>query len=84
LAASCQSFFGARAINRQLLYLWLRNDWFMKSKLIYWIPVVGVVVSLMHYSKENGMKAIWAYYQAFVLVILIWIAAYLQSGAHGS
>lgn len=51
----------------------------MNNKLIYWIPIVGVVVTLMHYSKENGMSAFWAYYQAFVLVVIIWFIAYLQS-----
>lgn len=56
----------------------------MNNKLIYWIPIVGVFVSLVHYDKENGMRPIWAYYQAIVLVVLIWVIAYLQSSAtHG-
>jgi TRAP-type uncharacterized transport system fused permease subunit len=63
----------------EIVPLIFRNDWFMNNKLIYWIPIVGVVVTLMHYSKDNGMSAFWAYYQAFVLVIIIWIIAYLQS-----
>jgi hypothetical protein len=51
----------------------------MNNKLIYWIPIVGVVVSLMHYERENGMGSFWAYYQAFALVVVIWLIAYLQS-----
>ena len=51
----------------------------MKNKLIYWIPIVGMFVSLIHYDKENGMSAAWSYYQAAVLVVIIWIIAYLQS-----
>jgi len=56
----------------------------MGNKLIYWIPIVGVIVTLMHYEKENGMSPFWAYYQAFTLVVVIWVLAYLQSSAgHG-
>lgn len=51
----------------------------MNNKLIYWIPIVGVFVSLVNYDKENGMGAFWSYYQAFALVVVIWIVAYLQS-----
>jgi len=50
----------------------------MTSKLILWIPIVGVFVSLANFSKENGMGAFWAYYQAFMLVIFIWVIAFLQ------
>jgi len=50
----------------------------MNSKLIYWIPVVGVFVSLVKYDKDNGMGAGWCYYQAFTLVILIWVAAFFS------
>jgi hypothetical protein len=48
------------------------------SKTIYWIPIVGVFVSLVNFDKENGMGAFWAYYQAFMLVIFIWVIAFLQ------
>jgi hypothetical protein len=51
----------------------------MNNKLILWLPIVGAFVSLAHYDKENGMKPIWAYYQAAALVVIIWIIAYLQS-----
>ena len=51
----------------------------MNNKLIYWIPIVGVIVSLMHYEKENGMGSLWAYYQTFVIVAIIWVVAFLQS-----
>jgi hypothetical protein len=50
----------------------------MNSKLIYWIPIVGVFISLVNYDKDNGMGPIWGYYQAAMLVIFIWIIAYLQ------
>lgn len=59
-----------------------RRDWFMNSKLIYWIPVVGVFVTLMKYDKDNGMGAGWCYYQAFILVIAIWIAAFFSYAGH--
>ena len=52
----------------------------MNNKLIYWIPIVGVFVSLIHYEKDNGMGAGWGYYQAAMLVIFIWVIAFLQSG----
>ena len=53
----------------------------MKSKLIYWIPIVGVFVSLVHYEKDNGMGPGWGYYQAGTLVVFIWIIAWLQSSS---
>jgi hypothetical protein len=52
----------------------------MVSKTIYWIPIVGVFVSLVHWDKENGMGAFWAYYQAATLIVFIWIMAFLQYG----
>ena len=51
----------------------------MKNKLIYWIPIVGLIFSLMHYDKENGMSVFWSYYQTGVLVVFIWVMAYIQS-----
>lgn len=54
----------------------------MKNRLIYWIPVLGVFLSLVQYDKDNGMGAFWAYYQAFMLVILIWVISFLQYGGH--
>lgn len=53
----------------------------MGNKVILWIPILGVFVSLAHYDKENGMPAIWSFYQAFMMVVIIWILAYLQSSA---
>jgi hypothetical protein len=47
----------------------------MGNKLIYWIPIVGVFVSLAHYEKENGMNAFWSYYQAVMLMASISIVA---------
>jgi hypothetical protein len=55
------------------------DDWFMNSKLILWIPVVGAFICLVKYDKENGLGPFWAYYQAVMLVVIIWIVAYLQS-----
>lgn len=52
----------------------------MTNKLIYWIPIVGVFVSLANFDKENGMPVYWAYYQAGMLVIFIWVMAFLQYG----
>jgi hypothetical protein len=52
----------------------------MTSKLIYWIPIVGAFVSLVNYEKENGLGALWAYYQTAVLLVIIWVAAFLQAG----
>ena len=52
----------------------------MTNKLVYWIPIVGVFVSLVQYDKENGMSPGWAYYQAGMLVVFIWIIAFLQYG----
>jgi hypothetical protein len=52
----------------------------MTSKLIYWIPIVGAFVSLVNFDKENGMRSGWAYYQAFMLVVFIWLMAFLQTG----
>jgi len=52
----------------------------MTNKLILWIPIVGVFVSLVNWDKENGMSAFWAYYQAFMLIVVIWVIAFLQYG----
>lgn len=52
----------------------------MTSKTIYWIPIVGVFVSLVNFDKENGMGAFWAYYQTAMLIVLIWVIAFLQYG----
>jgi len=50
------------------------------NKIIYWVPIVGVFVSLVNWDKENGMGTFWAYYQAFTLIIFIWVLAFLQYG----
>lgn len=52
----------------------------MTNKLILWIPIVGVFVCLVNWDKENGMGAFWAYYQAFTLILLIWVIAFVQYG----
>ena len=52
----------------------------MANKLIYWIPIIGIFVSLVNFDKENGMGTLWAYYQAAMLVVFIWIMAFLQYG----
>ena len=48
------------------------------NKLIYWIPIVGVFVSLVQYDKENGMSIFWSYYQTGMIVVIIWIIAYIS------
>jgi hypothetical protein len=50
----------------------------MTNKLIYWIPIVGVFVSLVNFDKENGMSVGWCYYQAGTLVVFIWIMAFIS------
>jgi len=52
----------------------------MANKLIYWIPIIGMFVSLVNYDKDNGMSVFWCYYQAAMLVVFIWIMAFLQYG----
>jgi hypothetical protein len=49
----------------------------MINKLIYWIPIIGVFVSLMRYDKENDMSIFWSYYQAVMIIASIWIITYL-------
>jgi hypothetical protein len=49
----------------------------MSSKLIYWIPVVGIFVSLAHYDKDNEMGAFWSYYQAIMIMAIIWIFTFI-------
>lgn len=43
----------------------------MENKLIYWIPVVGLLFSLFNYDKDNGMAPWWSYYQAVMVIALI-------------
>ena len=71
---------GCGSVTGNLCNFALCNGWFMTNKLIYWIPIVGVFVTLVHFEKDNGMGVFWAYYQAFMLVIFIWIMAFLQYG----
>jgi hypothetical protein len=47
----------------------------MGNKLIYWLPIIGIFVSLAHYDKDNGMIAFWSYYQAVMLMASISIVA---------
>lgn len=58
--------------------LFLRNDWFMINKLIYWIPIVGVFVSLANYDKDNDMGTFWSYYQAVMILATIWIVTFVS------
>jgi hypothetical protein len=55
------------------------SDWFMHNKLIYWIPIVGVIVSLVHYEKDNGMGTFWSAYQTAMILIIIWTVAFLST-----
>jgi hypothetical protein len=50
----------------------------MNNKLIYWIPIVGVLVSLVNYHKDNEMGVFWAYYQAVVTMAIIFILTYIS------
>jgi len=43
----------------------------MNNKLIYWIPIVGIFVSLVNYDKDNGMNTFWNFYQAAMTMIFI-------------
>lgn len=52
----------------------------MTNKLILWVPIVGVFVSLVNWDKENGMGTFWAYYQAITLILFIWVIAFVQYG----
>ena len=50
----------------------------MGYKLIYWIPFVGVLISLVNYKKDNEMSPFWAYYQAVVTMGLIFTVTYIS------
>jgi hypothetical protein len=50
----------------------------MNNKLIYWIPVVGVLLSLVYYKKENDMGGFWPYYQTVFTMASIWLITYLS------
>jgi hypothetical protein len=52
----------------------------MSNKLKYWVPIVGVFVTLVHYEKDNGMSVGWCYYQAAVLIVIIWIVSFFSYG----
>ncbi len=45
----------------------------MNNKLVYWIPVMGVFVSLAQFDKENDLGVVWPYYQAVMILAIIWI-----------
>jgi TRAP-type uncharacterized transport system fused permease subunit len=51
----------------------------MHNKLIYWIPIVGIVVTLVHYDKDNGMSTFWSAYQTTMLLLIIWVVAFLST-----
>ena len=48
----------------------------MSYKLLYWIPIIGVFVSLVKYEKENDLGVFWPYYQAVMIIATIWIFTY--------
>lgn len=52
----------------------------MTNKLIYWVPIVGVFVTLAHYDRDNGMNAFWCYYQTAMLLAIIWILSFVFYG----
>jgi membrane protein YdbS with pleckstrin-like domain len=52
----------------------LRKGCRMNNKLLYWIPVIGLLISLFNFEKENGMPDWWSYYQAVMVIALISIA----------
>lgn len=43
----------------------------MDNKLIYWVPVVGFLVCIARYEKENSMGLLWSYYQAAMVIAFI-------------
>ena len=49
----------------------------MNNKLIYWIPIVGVFVSLAQFDKELDLGAAWPYYQALMIMSVIWIISFI-------
>ena len=51
----------------------------MQNKLIYWIPIVGIFVSLVHYDKDNGMGTFWSAYQTAMILVIIWTVAFLST-----
>jgi hypothetical protein len=48
----------------------------MTNKLIYWVPIVGIFVSLAHYERDNEMVPFWHYYQAVMIMAFISIIAF--------
>ena len=50
----------------------------MKNKFLYWIPVVGIFVTLLKYEEDNGMGMGWMYYQTISLMSCIAIMTYLM------
>ena len=42
-----------------------------ENKSLFWIPVLGIFVSLINYDKENGMGDGWNYYQALCVMLFI-------------
>ncbi len=49
----------------------------MNNKLIYWIPIVGIFVSLAQFDKETDLGAVWPYYQAVMILAIIWIVTFV-------
>ncbi len=43
----------------------------MNNKLIYWVPIVGIFISLVNYDKDNGMPFFWNFYQAVMVMTFI-------------
>jgi hypothetical protein len=51
----------------------------VQNKTIYWIPLVGVFVSLYNYDKDNGMSRAWNYYQAVMIMLFIAIMSLIAT-----
>ena len=75
----CGNFFGADQLLIINVTLRSRSELFMHSKLIYWIPIVGVFVTLAHYDKDNGMGTFWSAYQTAMILGIIWIVAFFST-----
>jgi hypothetical protein len=79
LSLTAASFWGAGQLLVINVTLISRSEFFMHSKLIYWIPIVVVFVTLAHYDKDNGMGTFWSVYQTAMILIIIWTVAFFST-----
>lgn len=49
----------------------------MNNKLIYWIPIIGMFVSLAKFDQEIDLGPVWPYYQAVMILAIIWIITFI-------